>query len=263
MTEKPWAGGVVSDRSTVLLCPNPGPMTLDGTNTWVLHSTSTDEVIVIDPGPLDETHLERVATHVEELGARVALTLVTHGHFDHDEGVPHFLDRTGSPVRGAGRGEAFTDGERITLGDIDLRVLVTPGHTKDSVSFAWEDERLLLTGDTVLGRGTSIVAYPDGNLGSYLDSLDAMYAAASEGGLMLAPGHGPTAPEAAAVIDFYRKHRAERLDQVRAALADGASDADDVAQAIVEHVYADVPKAVWPAAKATVQAQLEYLGERS
>ena len=115
----------------------------------------------------------------------------------------------------------------------------------------------------MLGRGTSIVAYPDGNLGSYLDSLDAMYAAASEGGLMLAPGHGPTAPEAAAVIDFYRKHRAERLDQVRAALADGASDADDVAQAIVEHVYADVPRSVWPAAKATVQAQLEYLGERS
>ncbi len=259
MSEQAWTGGAVTDRSTVILCPNPGPMTLDGTNTWVLHSTSTDEVIVVDPGPLDEGHLEAVATHVEELGARVALTLVTHGHFDHDEGVPHWVERTGSPVRGAGRGEALTDGERITLGDIDLRVLLTPGHTRDSVSFAWEEERLLLTGDSVLGRGTSIVAYPDGNLADYLGSLDAMYAAASDGGLLLAPGHGPTAPDAAAVIDFYRTHRAQRLDQVRAALADGLGDSDDVAQAVVERVYADVPKTVWPAAKATVQAQLEYL----
>ncbi|GAB3759586.1 MBL fold metallo-hydrolase [Yimella radicis] len=259
MTEVVWTGGAVSDRSAVILCPNPGPMTLEGTNTWVLHSTSTDEVIVVDPGPLDEDHLTAIENYVEQIGARVALTLVTHGHFDHDEGVPLWVERTGSPVRGAGRGESFEDGDRISSGDIDLRVLVTPGHTKDSVSFAWDEERLLLTGDTVLGRGTSIVAHPDGNLTSYLASLEALYAAASEGGSLLAPGHGPATTDAAAVIDFYRKHRAERLEQVRAALKDSDPNTEDLAQAIVELVYADVSKDVWPAAKATVQAQLEYL----
>lgn len=255
----PWTGGAVTDRSAVILCPNPGPMTLDGTNTWVLHSTTTDEVIVVDPGPLDENHLDAVEAYVEQIGARVALTLVTHGHLDHDEAVPRWVERTGSAVRGAGRCEGFEDGDRVSLGDIDLRVLVTPGHTKDSVSFAWDEERILLTGDTVLGRGTSIVAYPDGNLTSYLASLESLYAAASEGGSLLAPGHGPTSPDAVGIIDFYRKHRAERLDQVRAALKDASPDAEDIAQAIVEHVYADVPKDVWPAAKATVLAQLEYL----
>ncbi|MBC9956431.1 MBL fold metallo-hydrolase [Yimella sp. cx-51] len=259
MSDQPWTGGQVTERASVVLCPNPGPMTLDGTNTWVLHSPSTDQAVVIDPGPLDEEHLDAVEAHVAKLGATVELTLVTHAHFDHDEGVPRWIERTGSAVRGAGRGEALRHDERITVGDIDLHVLLTPGHTKDSVSFVWADEQLLLTGDSVLGRGTSIVAYPDGNLAQYLDSLDTLHVAAQEGGLTLAPGHGPTALDASAVIDFYRRHRGERLQQVRDALAGGANTAPDVAQAVVEQVYADVPKAVWPAAKATVLAQLEYL----
>lgn len=261
MSATPWTGGQVTDNVSVVLCPNPGPMTLDGTNTWVLRSPSTNEVVVIDPGPHQPEHLEAVHTQVAQMGATVALTLVTHAHFDHDEGVPHWVQLTGSPVRGAGRGDDLIHDERITVGDIDIRVLLTPGHTKDSVSFVWAQERLLLTGDSVLGRGTSIVAHPDGNLRSYLSSLDTLYRAASDDGLMLAPGHGPTSTDAAAVIAFYRRHRAERLDQVRAALAGGAGSADDVAQAVVEQVYADVPREVWPAAKATVRAQLEYLAQ--
>jgi glyoxylase-like metal-dependent hydrolase (beta-lactamase superfamily II) len=260
--EQPWTGGAVTDRSRVVLCANPGPMTLDGTNTWVLHSAATAQVVVIDPGPLDEAHLTAVQETVEGLGATVALTLVTHGHSDHDEGVPRWTELSGSAVRGAGRGAPFDHGERIRVGDVELEVLVTPGHTRDSVSFLWADERLLLTGDSVLGRGTSIVAYPDGDLGDYLSSLDRLHDAAQSCGARLAPGHGPVHDDAAEVIAYYRSHRQQRLDQVRAALAAGDGQADDVAQAVVERVYADVPRTVWPAARATVQAQLAYLAER-
>lgn len=244
----------------MVLCPNPGPMTLDGTNTWVLHSPGADEAVVVDPGPLDEGHLQAVLEVVRAAGARVALTLLTHGHFDHAESAQRWAELTGAPVRGAGHGRAFTDGEWIAVGEVRIQVLLTPGHTKDSVSFVVPDQQLLLTGDTVLGRGTSVVAHPDGELAAYLASLDRLAGVAT--GMTLGPGHGPTHADAAAVIAQYAQHRLQRLDQVRAALAAGASESDDVAQAVVEQVYADVPREVWPAARSTVLAQLDYLAER-
>ena len=235
-------------------------MTLDGTNTWVLQNPGADEAVVVDPGPLDEGHLQAVLDVVRSAGARVALTLLTHGHFDHSESADRWAELTDAPVRGAGHGRAFTDGEWITLAGLRIQVLLTPGHTGDSVSFVVPDEHLLLTGDTVLGRGTSVVAHPDGELAAYLASLGRLAAVAD--GMTLGPGHGPTHPDAAAVIRQYSQHRMRRLDQVRAAVAGGAGDADDVAQAVVEQVYAAVPREVWPAAKATVQAQLDYLAAR-
>lgn len=245
----------------MVLCPNPGPMTLDGTNTWVLHLPGAPEAVVIDPGPLDESHLQAVLTQVTALGARVALTLLTHHHFDHAESADRWAELAGTPVRGAGRGAPFLDSESIAVGDLRIEVLLTPGHTGDSVSFLVPAERLLLTGDTVLGRGSSVVAHPDGELGAYLTSLDRLAEVAP--GTILGPGHGPTQDDAASVIEHYREHRLQRLQQVRAALAGGAESAEDVAQAVVEEVYADVPRAVWPAAKATVQAQLDFLAQRS
>ncbi|TWP34323.1 MBL fold metallo-hydrolase [Leekyejoonella antrihumi] len=255
----PWTGGSVTSGAYVVLCPNPGPMTLDGTNTWVLLSHRTHEAVVVDPGPLDEDHLRAVLESVRAQGAQVAGALATHHHDDHVEGVPRWMELTDAPVRGGGFGESFAADERIVVGDLDIRVLLTPGHTADSVSFHLPDQSLLLTGDTVLGRGTSIVAYPDGNLTDYLASLDLLQRVAGDAPTILGPAHGPTAADAAVVIRDYRQHRQERLDQVRAALTAGARDAADVAQAVVERVYADVPRAVWPAAKATVRAQLEYL----
>lgn len=234
-------------------------MTLDGTNTWILHAPGDDVAAVVDPGPLDEGHLREVLRQVDELGARVALTLITHWHEDHTESLGRWAELTDAPIRGGGHGASFIDGELITLGSLQIRVLSTPGHTADSVSFHLPDADVLITGDTVLGRGTTVVAHPDGALGPYLASLDRLHAIAAVRPTFLAPAHGPAHAGAAEVIAAYRRHRAERLEQVRAALAAGDADAPDIAQAVVERVYADVPREVWPAAKASVEAQLEYL----
>ena len=259
-----WAGGQVTERALCLLCPNPGPMTLDGTNTWVLLEPGSTEAVVVDPGPLHEQHLRTVVAAVEARGARVAQTVLTHGHADHAEGAGRFAELTGAPTRAVGRGhDDLGDGDVVTAGGLELRVVATPGHTSDSVSFALPADHALLTGDTVLGRGTTVVAHPDGELAAYLDSLDRL-AALTGGGAVTAilPGHGPVVPDASAMVAFYRRHRAERLEQVRQALADGAARAADPVQAVVERVYGDVPREVWPAAALSVAAQLEYLRTR-
>src|SRR6476469_9202185 len=199
-------------------------MTLDGTNTWVLLEPGSTEAVVVDPGQHGEEHLRAVVAHVEARGARVALTVVTHGHHDHAEAAPRFADLTGAPTRAVGRGhDDLADGDLVTVGGLELRVVATPGHTSDSLSFALPADHALLTGDTVLGRGTSVVAHPDGELAAYLDSLARIAALTGDGDVTaILPGHGPVVPDAAAMVAFYRTHRAERLEQVRAALAEGA-----------------------------------------
>ena len=252
-----WTGGAAGERAVCVLCPNPSPMTLDGTNTWVLAEPGSDEVVVVDPGPLDEAHLEAVVEHVRASGRRIALTLLTHGHLDHAESAERFHELTGASVRGFGRGhDDVREGETITVGGLEILAVPTPGHTSDSFSFVLPADNTLLTGDTVLGRGTSVVAWPDGNLEAYLESLSRIESLTGAGAVTsLLPGHGPTVDDAAATVTFYLQHRAERLEQVRAAVARGAQTANDV----VETVYADVPRSVWPAAEQSVQAQLEYL----
>lgn len=260
-TRAAWSGGVVTERAACILAPNPGPMTLDGTNTWVLLEPGFTEAVVIDPGPLDEGHLRRVMDHVVDRGARVTQTILTHGHLDHSEAGPRFAALTGSRLRALGRGhDDLADGDVVTAGGLDVRVVATPGHTADSLSFALPADHALLTGDMVLGRGTTVVAHPDGELAAYLESLDRIRVLTGRGDVVtILPGHGPVVPDAAAMVAFYVTHRRERLDQVRQALADGAAVADDPVEAVVERVYAEVPREVWPAARMSVQAQLAYL----
>ncbi len=252
-----WVGGDVTARATCVLAPNPGAMTLEGTNTWVLMEPGATDAVVVDPGPLDEQHLQRVLDVVARRGARVALTLLTHDHPDHAEAALRFAELTGAPVRAVGTGhDDLGDGERLTVGGLDLGVVATPGHTSDSLSFLLVAENALLTGDTILGRGTSVVAWPDGELAAYLLSLRRIAAmTGSREVTQILPGHGPTVPDPAAVVRFYLDHRQERLEQVRVAVASGAVGAD----AVVEMVYADVPREVWPAARLSVLAQLDYL----
>lgn len=260
---QPWLGGAAGERAFCVLAPNPGPMTLDGTNTWVLREPGSDLALVVDPGPQDEGHLARVLAAVHATGARVAEVLLTHGHLDHSEGAVRFAELCGDgvPVRALDPAyrlgaEGLGEGDVVQAGGLVLRVIGTPGHTSDSLSFLVPADGLVLTGDTVLGRGSTVVAHPDGQLAAYLDSLDRLHDLAEAGAITsILPGHGPVLPDAMAAVEAYQEHRAERLEQVRAAVAAGARTPREV----VERVYADVARALWPAAELSVQAQLDYL----
>ena len=239
-------------------------MTLDGTNTWVLLEPGSTQAVVVDPGPLVEQHLRAVLDRVEALGARVSLTVLTHLHHDHAEAAPRFAELTGSPVRAVGRGhDDVGDGEVLRVGGLEVRVVATPGHTSDSISFALPADHALLTGDTVLGRGTTVVAHPDGELAAYLDSLERISRLTGDGEVTaILPGHGPVVPDAAAMVAFYRMHRSERLEQVRQALADGAATETDPVEGVLRRVYGEVPASVWPAARLSIRAQLDFLSAR-
>ncbi|MBG0814036.1 MBL fold metallo-hydrolase [Planomonospora sp. ID82291] len=249
--------GAGTEHAVNLLAPNPSPMTLDGTNTWVIGRG--EEVLVVDPGPDDEAHLTRVAAHLRD--RRVAAILLTHGHHDHSGGARGLAGLTGAPVRALDPrhrlgDEGLEDGDVIGLGDLELRVLGTPGHSADSLCFWLPADRAVLTGDTVLGRGTTVIA-PDGDLADYLRSLDRLRATAEQvGAEALLPGHGPVLPDPIAALDGYVAHRRRRLDQIRAARESGAATPAE----IVAIVYADVDRSLWPAAEMSVRAQLDYLG---
>lgn len=250
----------VTPGAAVLLCDNPSVMTLDGTNTWILRVSGSEQCVVVDPGPDDEAHLRRVA----EVGDVVA-TLLTHGHVDHAAGAKRFAELTGSSVRAVDPAhrlgsEGLIEGEVIAAAGVEIRVLATPGHTADSVCMVLDgdgEHGSVLTGDTVLGRGTTVIAPPDGALGPYLDSLRRL-AELSDGTAVL-PGHGPELPDAPAAARQYLAHREQRLAQVRAALVRLGADA--TARQVVEVVYADVDQALWPAAEWSVRAQLRFVRE--
>ncbi|MCE0536020.1 MBL fold metallo-hydrolase [Kineosporia rhizophila] len=237
-------------------------MTLDGTNTWILSAPGSAEAVVVDPGPDNEMHLRAVLEAVRARGVEVVQTLLTHGHSDHSAAARTFAQLTSAPVRAldpAHRygGEGLQDGDVIQAEGLRLEVVATPGHTTDSLSFLVPQSRMLLTGDTILGRGTTVVAHPDGRLDSYLASLERLGELSGSAELThLLPGHGPVLGRPGLVVDHYLKHRRERLEQVRAAVQAGARTAREV----VKVVYADVPRAVRPAAELSVRAQLEYLG---
>ncbi|TVL92211.1 MBL fold metallo-hydrolase [Streptomyces sp. SAJ15] len=260
-------GGAISGpataRAVCVLAPNPSAMTLDGTNTWIIAEPDSDLAVVIDPGPLDEGHLQAVVDTAERAGKRVGLTLLTHGHADHAEGAGRFAELTGTRVRALDPAlrlgdEGLAAGDVITTGGLELRVVPTPGHTADSLSFHLPADAAVLTGDTVLGRGTTMVAHPDGRLGDYLDSLRRLRSLTVDDGVStVLPGHGPVLNDAKGAVEYYLAHRANRLAQVETAVEDGYRTAEEV----VAHVYADVDRSLWPAAELSVRAQLEYLRE--
>jgi glyoxylase-like metal-dependent hydrolase (beta-lactamase superfamily II) len=259
---------VVTDYASRVLAANPGPMTLDGTNTWILRAPGSDTAVVVDPGPLLTDHLQAVLDAVAQYGCTVSTVLLTHGHFDHSEGAAWFAQQANCGVRAVDptfriptdHAHGLAEGDVITSGELRVEVLPTPGHTLDSVCFWLPQDGSLLTGDTVLGRGTSVVAHPDGALGPYLESLERLRAFANSpaGVDRLLPGHGPVIEDPTAVLTYYLDHRKERLAQVREAVAAGHT----TPASIVTHVYADVPRTLWPAAERSVRAQLAYLDSR-
>jgi glyoxylase-like metal-dependent hydrolase (beta-lactamase superfamily II) len=278
----------VAPNAWMLRADNPGPMTLDGTRSYVLRAPGSSGCVVVDPGPALEPHLAALA----EAGP-VELVLVTHRHPDHTGGLARFRELTGAASRGvspefsAGGGaggaggagdpvEPLADGEIISAAGLRVEVLAAPGHTADSVCFVVSapgdpaSGSVVLTGDTVLGRGTTVLAEPDGSLRDYLASLDRLTALDLPEPVLGLPGHGPVIQDLGSAVHAYRAHRLERLEQVRSALTDlraelpdaGSPLPDTLLDAVTGAVYADVDPSVLIAAHSSVRAQLEYLRER-
>jgi glyoxylase-like metal-dependent hydrolase (beta-lactamase superfamily II) len=263
--------------ATLVRADNPGPMTLDGTNTWVLRAPGAVGCLVVDPGPDDPGHLDAVARIVSgPTGAgRAGTILLTHRHPDHTAGADALAARLGARVRAAlpelcsPGAEPLHDGEALGVDRLRVAVVATPGHTSDSVSLRLPGA--ILTGDTVLGAGSTVLMERDGgDLGDYLASLDVLAALCQPGsGVVGLPGHGPVVADLGVRVAAYRTHRLERLDEVRRAVAalDLAPDpgtASTVA-AVVDRVYPDVTPGLRPAAEQSVRVQLAYLaaaGER-
>lgn len=232
-------------------------MSLDGTNSYLLGGPESGSSVVVDPGPLDEQHLLELAGE-----GGVELILLTHRHADHTAAAARFHELTGAPVRAADArhchgGHPLVDGETILAAGVELRVIATPGHTSDSLCFHLPGDGRhgsVLTGDTILGRGTTVLDFPDGKLGDYLATLDRLE---ELGPATVLPGHGPVLPALDAVVRAYREHRHERLAQIRAALTELGPGAG--VREITDAVYSDIDPAVRPAAENSVAAQLEYI----
>jgi glyoxylase-like metal-dependent hydrolase (beta-lactamase superfamily II) len=248
----------------LIRAPNPGPMTLDGTNTWVI-ADREDGALVVDPGPAIEAHIEAI---LAACTPRLVTIVLTHRHLDHSEAAAMLAELAGCGVRAADPRfrigpDGLDGGQLISVGALSLEVFETPGHTSDSRSLLLSGQdgvSRLITGDMVLGRGTTVITHPDGDLAAYFDSLDLLERVVRTHNVAeLLPGHGPIVADPLPWLSFYRDHRRERLSEIQAALAAG----DRTAGEIVARVYADVDRAVWPAAEQSVRAQLDYLREHN
>jgi glyoxylase-like metal-dependent hydrolase (beta-lactamase superfamily II) len=268
MQPHPAAPRQATAFTSVLTAPNPGPMTLDGTNSYVLRAPGSATTVVVDPGPDDSQHLAALAA-----AGSVELVLVTHRHPDHTAGIDSLHHLTNAPVRAVlpefcRGGDVLSDGEVVSAAGLAVQVVATPGHTSDSVCFFVAGDAPLaggpaagsmLTGDTVLGRGTTILDFPDGTLADYLASLDVLDGFSEA---VLLPAHGPAHAALGGVVAAYREHRFERLEQVREAIAqirDAGGPAEPGVAEVADVVYFDVDPSVRGAAEHSVAAQLAYL----
>lgn len=244
---------VLDELTTRVLAPNPSPMTLDGTNTYVLGSAG-QPALVVDPGPNDAGHRASIEAAVGDRD--VAVVVVTHHHADHAAAAwwagpwgARLLAFDPGRVPGA---QVLRDGARVRAGDVDVEAVHTPGHASDHVCLRLRPTDVVLTGDHVLGRGTSVVAWPDGDLTAYLSSLTRL---AQLPATRLFPGHGPVLDDPGTTIRQYTEHREMRDRQILAAIEAG----DDTPVAIVRRVYHDVPEVLHPAAERSVRAHLARL----
>jgi glyoxylase-like metal-dependent hydrolase (beta-lactamase superfamily II) len=224
--------------------PNPGPLTLSGTNTWVVGHRPT---YVVDPGPLIDSHLERLLTAIDARGGLGGIVL-THDHADHTEAVEALLDRRPAPLA-AGRGEVDVKlGEGTRFGP--FQALSTPGHAPDH--FALICDRACFTGDAVLGEGSVFIAPDRGALAAYLAGLQRLRERDLE---VLCPGHGPPIWEPRAKLDQYIEHRSERERLLLAALAEGRRSIDE----LLDAAWSDVPAELRPVAAVSLCAHLDKL----
>jgi glyoxylase-like metal-dependent hydrolase (beta-lactamase superfamily II) len=245
----------LSPRVARLRAPNPGPMTLDGTNGYVVDG-GDGRWIVVDPGPDLPEHVDAFVRAAAGAGARIEAIVVTHGHPDHFPAAAPLARATGAPVF-AHAGAQFphdrrlVESDRVTVGDATLRVIEAPGHAQDHVVFYLEDERALFTGDVILGRGTVVVAPPGGDMRAYQTTLRRLRDELPETTAIYG-GHGPEIRTPAETIAFYIKHREERETAILTVLAGRPA----TIPALVTAIYHDVDERLWPAAARQLLAYL-------
>jgi len=242
-----------------IVAPNPGPMTGPGTNTYLVGDPVDGPLVVIDPGPDDEGHLDAVAA----AGAgRIGTIVCTHTHLDHWPGTPGLVARTGAEVAAHPGAEglvvdrALVDGDVVAdAGDWRLVAVHTPGHASNHLCFLLEPEGWLFTGDHVMDGSTVVIRPPDGDMTQYLDALDRI---AELGTARLVPGHGEPIDDPAARLDGLRRHRLAREAQVEELLvSDGPIGVTDLAGM----AYPDVPEVLVPMAQASTWAHLRRLAQ--
>lgn len=231
---------------TRVVAPNPGPYTGPGTNTWIVDAGQV--VVVIDPGPDDDSHLAAIDRKLA--GATVGVVLVTHSHSDHLPLAERLAAAHQASVR---RYPELRDGDVVRAGTLNLTALYTPGHSADHICFWIPEDRAAFTGDLVLGRGSSMVTYPEGNVAAYLRSLERLAALRPK---VLFPGHWDPVTDAMAKLDEYRNHRLEREAQVLAEVRRGRGTARE----LTRRVYGpEVGDDLMAAAEMTMRAHLEKL----
>jgi len=240
---------VVADGVERLLAPNPSLMTGRGTNSYLI---GAGELAVVDPGPLIAEHVDVLLAAAARRG-RLTTALVTHWHPDHLPAALALQRQAGVRVAGhpdlPGVGVPLEDGASIRVGDITLRAIATPGHTRDSLCFLLEREGLLFTGDHLAGEGTVVISPPDGDMAAYLDSLRRLLGLDLR---LILPGHGPLVSEPRRLVEAYIEHRLQREREVLDGLATGARSVSE----LVTTIYRDVPAALHPVAARSVLAHL-------
>ncbi len=231
---------------TRVVAPNPGPYTGPGTNTWILGAGPV--VVVIDPGPDDDRHLAAIDRKLA--GATVGVVLVTHSHPDHLALAEKLAGLHGASVR---RYPELGDGDVVRAGALNVTALYTPGHSADHLCFWLAEDRVVFTGDLVLGKGSSMVTYPEGNVAAYLRSLERLIALNPR---MLCPGHWDPVTGAVAKLEEYRTHRLEREAQVLAEVRRSPGTARE----LTRRVYGpQLGEQLLVAAEMTMRAHLEKL----
>lgn len=242
------------NRVVRVLAPNPSPMTLEGTNTYL--ALGGPEAIVIDPGPNDPSHLDAIEAAAASRGATIVAIAVTHGHPDHAPGAAPLHERTGAPVFAHQLARfpfdyAASENDVIAAGDTRLRVIEAPGHAPEHLIFAFDDDASIFTGDVVIGRGTIVVAPPGGDMRAYQATL-ARLRRECEAMRVIYGGHGPAIDLPVAKVDEYIAHRAMREREI-VELLEGA---ERTIPELVAAIYSKVATALWPAAARQVLAYL-------
>ncbi|MFN2459166.1 MAG: MBL fold metallo-hydrolase [Candidatus Velthaea sp.] len=240
---------------TRLRAPNPSPMTLDGTNGYVVR-VGPGAVVAIDPGIDDAAHIAAFVECAREASARFAAILVTHGHPDHFPGALALRRETGAPVFAHPRARfahdrELADNARLTFEDAAITVLHAPGHAPDHLVFWFDEERALFTGDVIIGSGTVVIAPPSGEMRAYQATLERLLRDYGHAETIYG-GHGPTVRSPRAKMEEYIEHRRARERQILEAL----ERAPATIPALVAEIYRDVNTELWPAAARQVLAYL-------